>query len=82
MILRPYHYEPDPENSEEHPRLAIDDVHSLEVQADHKEALTVIQDLMHVHDLTMDSLRDELLVGGVDWAKAGDATIDLSALAT
>jgi hypothetical protein len=44
MILCSYYYEPNPENSEEHPRLAIDDIHSLEVQADHKEALTVTQD--------------------------------------
>jgi len=32
------------------------------------------------YDLTYEMIRDELDVGGVDWMKAGNETIDLSFL--
>jgi hypothetical protein len=80
MILNPCEYEPDPEITAVRPRLAVDDIHSLEVQADHMQALKIIKEIMRIHDLTPESIRDELSIGGVDWAKAGEAQIDLSAL--
>ncbi|KIM72795.1 hypothetical protein PILCRDRAFT_93306 [Piloderma croceum F 1598] len=81
MILRPNRYEPDPESSEERPRLATDDIHRLEVEADHKTALEIIKRIMFIHNLTEESIREELSSGGVDWEKAGDVEIDLSAVA-
>jgi len=81
MILRPNRYEPDPEGSEERPELVTDDIHRLEVDADHQRALEIIRQIMFIHSLTEASIEAELAVGGVDWAKAGDVEIDLSALA-
>jgi hypothetical protein len=80
MMLKPERYEPDPECSGERPNLAADDIHSLEVRADHQRALAIVREIMHIHDLTEDSIMEELNVGGVDWAKAGDSEIDLSSL--
>jgi hypothetical protein len=80
MMLSPDRYEPDPENSEERPNLAADDIHSLEVRTDHQCALRIIREIMYVHDLTEDMIIEELALGGVDWAKAGDTEIDLSFL--
>jgi hypothetical protein len=80
MILRPDRYEPDPESSEERPKLAINDIHRLEVEADHKRALEIIKRIMFIHNLTEESIREELSSGGVDWEKAGDVEIDLSAV--
>jgi hypothetical protein len=80
MILWPSRYEPDPESSEERPNLAVDDIHRLEVEADHKRALYIIERIMFVHNLTEESIKEELSVGGVDWEKAGEEEIDLSAI--
>jgi hypothetical protein len=56
MMLWPNRYEPDPENSAERPKLAADDIHSLEVQADHLQALQIVREIMHIYDLTEDSI--------------------------
>jgi hypothetical protein len=81
MILWPTSYEPDPESSEERPSLAVDDIHRLEVDGDRARALEIIEKIMFIHELNEESIKKELYIGGVDWAKSGEEEIDLSAMA-
>jgi len=80
MVLKPHKYEPDFEDSAARPRHASLDLLRLETEADHLRAKVLVQQIMDRYSLTVDMIESELEVGGKDWAKAGDTTIDLSFL--
>jgi len=80
MLLKPELYEPDFEDTVSRPQLAGFDLLRLEIMGDHVAALAIVKKVMAHYDLTYETIRDELDVGGVDWMKAGNETIDLSFL--
>jgi hypothetical protein len=80
MILKPALYEPDFEDTISRPQLAGFDLLRLEIMGDHAAALAIVKRVMARYNLTYDMIKDELDVGGADWMKAGNETIDLSFL--
>lgn len=80
MILKPDDYDPDILDSSLRPRMATLDILRLETKADHQSALRIVKRIMKHYNLTVKTIEQELDVGGVDWAKAGDQQIDLSFL--
>jgi hypothetical protein len=69
MILRPQLYDTDMDDSSDRPRLS-----------DHAPALTIVRHITKRFKPMLKKVETELDVGGVDWAKAGDKTTDLSFL--
>jgi hypothetical protein len=80
MILKPRDYETDILDSSSHTRLPASDTLRLETKADHKAAIQVVTAIMNHHSITLEDIEQELDVGGIDWAKAGDKEIDISFL--
>jgi hypothetical protein len=80
MILQPQLYDTDMEDSSDRPRLSGSDLLRLETASDHAQAHIIAKRIMRHFKLTPQKVYAELDVGGVDWAKAGDNTVDLSPL--
>ena len=73
-------YEPDFEDTISHPQLVAFNILCLEIMGDHTAALSIVKQVMARYNLTYEVIKDELDVGGADWMKAGNETIDLSFL--
>jgi hypothetical protein len=80
MILKPMDYETHILDSSSRTRLPTSDTLRLETKADHNAAIWVVTAIMNHHSITLEDIEQELDIGGVDWAKAGDKEIDLSFL--
>ena len=78
MVLQPGDYEPDSLDSNVRAHPASLDLNRLETLADKTAAREVTEEIMRHYNLTEESIREELDVGGVNWSKAGSDRIDLS----
>jgi len=56
------------------------DLLQLETAADHRDALKIVKKIMKHKNLTEASIKAQLDVAGVNWAHAGEETIDLDFL--
>jgi len=80
MILRPQDYQPINGDPASHAGLSGADLLQLETAADHRDALKIVKKIMKHKNLTEASIKAQLDVAGVNWAHAGEETIDLDFL--
>ena len=80
MILQPQLYNIDMKDFSNCPWLFGSDFLRLETVSDHAQAHIIVKHIMKHFKLTLQKVYAELNVGGVDWAKVGDNTVDLSPL--
>lgn len=79
MILEPGKYDPSP-HDQIRPGLSGWDHSRLELEADYKDALRIVNRILGAHQLTPASVNTEMGVLPPDYFDASDETIDLSCL--